>query len=147
MKSHTNNFPNSLHIYAVNIGEKTFPMEIYWSCASDDAGAWLVSPIGIEELKGRHEGYMQVHRVTYEDFKNFGQSPRTLCEMLNDSYADSEVYVADEELEWTNFLLKELYSLTQIQPTNFIVNPLYAFLIKNVQNEEVLEKLKEKAGK
>ena len=147
MKGQTEAFPNLLHIYAVDIAEKTFPMEIYWSCGNEYAGAWLVNPVGIEELKGRYERYMHVHGVTYKDFKNFGKSPQTLCEMLNESFAENKVYVADEELEWTKFLLKELYLVAQIQSKNFIINPLYAFLIEKVQNQEILENLKEKAGK
>jgi hypothetical protein len=146
MKTQTDVFPNLIHIYAVDIGEKTFPMEIYWSVGRQEVEGWMVNPIGVEQLKGRHEKYMQVHSVTYEDFKNFGKSPKTLCEMLNDSFADNEVYVADEELEWTKFLLKELYSVSQIQMKNFVLSPLYDFLMEKVQSREVLESLKEKAG-
>jgi hypothetical protein len=145
MMIQTDKFPNLLHVYSVDIGEKTFPIEIYWSMGKSKSEVWLVNPIGLEELKGRHEKYMQVHRVSYEDFMSFGKSPKTLCEMLNESFTDSQVFVADDELEWTRFLLKELYSVAQIQMTNFVLNPLYDFLLKKVQSPEVLESLKEKA--
>lgn len=120
-------------------------MEIYCSCKHFDNFASLVNPIGIDELIGRHEKYMQTHGVTYEDLKNFGQMPQTLCEQLNEFFENNDVFVADDELQQTEFLLKELFIVGKVQRKNFALKSLDEFLLKSLQNQENLKIVKEKA--
>jgi hypothetical protein len=131
-----------MHVYAVDVGERSFPMEFYWTFSGNKEEAWLVNPSIDQDLYGRHEPYMQKHGVTYEDLSNFGKTPDVLCALLNDSFRDSEVLVSDDELEFTDFLLTEFYAFAKMERNNFVLSPLSKFFGENEISDQDMANLK-----
>ncbi len=143
----TTDFPNILHIYAADIGERRFPNEIYLSCGNGESECWLVNPIGIDDINECFEKYMEVHSVTYKHLRDFGKNPQIWCEILNKHLSEKEVFVSDEMVELTKFQLSKLYQTAKMPSYNFHIKSLQDFLRNELQDADLFMKLEEKAGK
>jgi hypothetical protein len=134
--------PNILYVDAVDIGPKTFPMEIYWSGGRGFGGP--IDPTGSEELEGRYEEYLTFHSIKIDDLKKFGTNPKDICEAMNSDLAGRTVYV--ERVDWTRQLITELYVAAKIDPADFTLSSLNEFLLQNLGSESILAALEKKAS-
>lgn len=139
--------PIFIHIEASSTKQPSFPAEIYWGVISGKDGVgYGINPEGIARWRTWDTEFYSIHGLTPEHMRRCGSHPQVVCEAINQDLSGKVVHSKVPAV--TSNLLRELFSVTEIEQCDMKIADLDELFLQNIREttrekaESVLSRIK-----